>query len=56
MKKYFDALNGFTTGVVTFFTDLGSKLKDVAGLIIQFDFEPMLKPSDILNIWWKAIL
>ena len=43
MKKYFDALNGFTTGVVTFFTDLGSKLKDVAGLIIQFDFEPMLK-------------
>ena len=43
LKKYFDVLNKFISNTQLFFTDLGSKFKEVVTLLTAVNFEPFLK-------------
>ena len=42
LKKYFDVLNKFVSNTQLFFTDLGSKFKEVLTLLTAVNFEPFL--------------
>ena len=43
LKKYFGVLNKFISNTQLFFSDLGSKLKEVFTLLTAVNFEPFLK-------------
>ena len=42
LKKYFDVLNKFVSNTQLFFSDLGSKFKEVLTLLTAVNFEPFL--------------